>query len=76
MGNSGFIDSTLLTIGVEGTTGVVRAGCIVCGTIVGLLTIGVGGTTGVVSSAGTAAETSNGREGIRGRHDGRPHVIG
>ncbi len=76
MGNGGSIDSTMLTIGVEGTTGVVRAECIESGIRVGLLTIGVGGTTGVVSSAGTAAETSNGREGVRGRQDGRPHVIG
>ncbi len=41
MGNGGCIDATLLTLGVEGTTGVVRAGCIACGTIFGLLTIGV-----------------------------------
>ncbi len=57
MGNGGNIDSTLLTIGVEGTTGVVRAECTEGSSGVGLLTIGVGGTTGVVSSANIAAET-------------------
>ena len=76
MGNGGCIDSTVLTIGVEGTTGVVRAGCIESGIIVGLLTIGVDGTTGVVRSAEAAAKIGTGRTGTRGRQLGRPHVIG
>ena len=76
IGNGGCIGSTVLTIGVEGTTGVVRAGSIESGIIVGLLTIGVDGTTGVVSRAGTAAAIGPGRTGTRGRQLERPHVIG
>ncbi len=76
MGNGGCIGSTVLTIGVEGTTGVVRTGFIGSGILVGLLTIGVDGTTGVVSSAGTGAAIGTGRTGTRGRQLGRPHVIG
>ena len=76
IGNGGGIGSTVLTIGVEVTTGVVRAGFIESGIIVGLLKIGVDGTTGVVGSAGAAAKIGTGRTGTRGRQDGRPHVIG
>ncbi len=76
MGNGGCIAATLLTIGVKGTTGVVGAGCIESGIIVGLLTIGVDGTTGVVRSAVPVAKIGTGRTGTRGRQAGRPHVIG
>ncbi len=76
MGKGGRIGSTLPTIGVEGTTGIVRAGGTESSSGLGLLAIGVDETTGVVSTAGTVPETGAGRMGTRGRQDGRPHVIG
>jgi hypothetical protein len=74
-GKGGRIDSKLLTIGVGGTTGVVRAECSRGSRGSALLTIGVEGTTVVVRAECITPETGAVRAGTFGSHDGRPHVI-